>query len=201
MSQMMKTMQDPEYRTKVEAALKGMRDDPELKPMLDELETAGPMAMMKCVQACCVLGRGRWREAGARREGRGRSASALSGRAAVACAAHFPHRYWNDPEVLSKLGKAMGSALDMPAGLEDREVDEEGEEEAVEENLHAAASAGARTRTRCGSSGRVGKVVGARPRQHRGSCTAGGVGVVARQTRALACCWRSPQVTWSCSRS
>lgn len=98
MSEMMKTMQDPDYRTKVEAALKGMKDDPELKPMLDELETAGPVAMMK---------------------------------------------YWNDPDVLAKLGKAMGSSLDLPGG--DREAtgeEAEEEEEAVEENLHAAASAG-----------------------------------------------------------
>ncbi len=47
MSEMMKTLQDPDYRTKVESALKGMKEDPELKPMLDELESAGPMAMMK----------------------------------------------------------------------------------------------------------------------------------------------------------
>ncbi|GFH16431.1 ANK_REP_REGION domain-containing protein [Haematococcus lacustris] len=55
MAQMMKTMQDPEYRTKVESALKGMKDDPELKPMLEELETAGPMAMMKYWQDPEVL--------------------------------------------------------------------------------------------------------------------------------------------------
>lgn len=44
---MMKTMQDPAYRTKVEDAMKRMKEDPELKPMLDELESQGPMAMMK----------------------------------------------------------------------------------------------------------------------------------------------------------
>ncbi|KAJ9527442.1 hypothetical protein QJQ45_025723 [Haematococcus lacustris] len=55
MAQMMKTMQDPEYRTKVESALKGMKEDPELKPMLEELETAGPMAMMKYWQDPEVL--------------------------------------------------------------------------------------------------------------------------------------------------
>lgn len=96
MSEMMRTMQDPDYRTKVEAALKGMREDPELKPMLDELESNGPMAMMK---------------------------------------------YWNDPEVLAKLGKAMGGALEAPEGTREAGQEEE-EEEEVEENLHAAASAG-----------------------------------------------------------
>jgi hypothetical protein len=47
MGKMMKTMQDPDYRSKIEDALKGMKDDPELKPMLEELESAGPVAMMK----------------------------------------------------------------------------------------------------------------------------------------------------------
>ena len=31
----------------VESAMKGMKDDPELKPMMDQLEKDGPMAMMK----------------------------------------------------------------------------------------------------------------------------------------------------------
>jgi hypothetical protein len=43
MKQMMSTMQDPSYRAKVEDAMKGMKDDPELKPMLEELEKSGPM--------------------------------------------------------------------------------------------------------------------------------------------------------------
>jgi len=98
MSEMMRTMQDPNYRTKVEQALKGLKDDPELKPILEELESKGPMAMMK---------------------------------------------YWNDPNVLQKLGQAMGGAFDLPPGEEGAvpEGDEEGEEE-EEANLHAAASAG-----------------------------------------------------------
>lgn len=47
MSQMMRAMQDPDYKTKLEDTLKTMKDDPDLKPMLEELETAGPAAMMK----------------------------------------------------------------------------------------------------------------------------------------------------------
>lgn len=92
MAQMMQSMQDPSYKTKVEEALKSLKDDPQLKPMLEELETAGPMAMMK---------------------------------------------YWNDPEVLSKLGKAMGEVMELPEGAEG----EEGEEEA-DDTVHGAASAG-----------------------------------------------------------
>jgi hypothetical protein len=47
MASMMKTMQDPSYKEKMEEAMKSMKDDPELKPMLEELETKGPAAMMK----------------------------------------------------------------------------------------------------------------------------------------------------------
>ena len=32
---------------KVESAMKGLKEDPELKPMLEQLEKDGPMAMMK----------------------------------------------------------------------------------------------------------------------------------------------------------
>ena len=58
---------------------------------------------------------------------------------------HNSHRYWNDPEMLSKLGKAMGGTFDFPGliGGAGSEATEEGaEEEEEEETLHAAASAG-----------------------------------------------------------
>ena len=47
MAQMMQSMQDPAYKAKGEGAMKGLKDDPELKPMLEQLEKDGPMAMMK----------------------------------------------------------------------------------------------------------------------------------------------------------
>lgn len=94
MAQMMKSMQQPEYKSKVEDAMKGLKEDPELKPILEELESGGPMAMMK---------------------------------------------YWNDPEILAKLGKAMGGAFELPEGEAEEGEAEEAEEEAT---LHAAASAG-----------------------------------------------------------
>jgi len=108
MANMMKTMQDPSYKEKVEGAMKAMKDDPELKPMMEELEAQGPMAMMK---------------------------------------------YWNDPEMMQKLGKAMGGsgfdlgALGMPGmpgipGTVGEEGEEEEQEDEEEDNLHAAASAG-----------------------------------------------------------
>lgn len=99
MANMMQQMQNPSYKNKVEDALKSLKDDPELKPMLAELETAGPMAMMK---------------------------------------------YWNNPEVLSKLGKAMGDVMELPGveGGAEGEDGEEGEEEEVDDTVHGAASAG-----------------------------------------------------------
>lgn len=64
---------------------------------------------------------------------------------------------WNNPEVLSKLGKAMGGVFDfagaLEGGEEGAEEGEEGEGEG-EETVHGAASAGEfwqrfRTRRRC----------------------------------------------------
>ncbi len=47
MQQMMSSMQSPEYKTKVEDAMKSLKDDPELSKVFEELENAGPGAMMK----------------------------------------------------------------------------------------------------------------------------------------------------------
>lgn len=44
---MLELMRDPAYRQKVEDVLVGMQGDAELGPMLEELEKAGPMAMIK----------------------------------------------------------------------------------------------------------------------------------------------------------
>jgi len=49
MSKMMQAMQDPEYKNKVEAAMKGLKDDPDMGDIFEELEKSGPAAMMKCV--------------------------------------------------------------------------------------------------------------------------------------------------------
>jgi hypothetical protein len=47
MANMMKGMQDPAYKQEVESKMKGLKDDPELGPILAEMESAGPMGMMK----------------------------------------------------------------------------------------------------------------------------------------------------------
>jgi hypothetical protein len=106
MQKMMQTMQDPEYKVKVENAMKSLKDDPDMGEIFSELESGGPAAMMK---------------------------------------------YWNDPEVLKKLGGAMGGAFDFQAMLGEAGAGEEGaegeaageeEEEEEEVNLHTAASDG-----------------------------------------------------------
>eukprot|EP00192_Tetraselmis_astigmatica_P014099 CAMPEP_0117672698 /NCGR_PEP_ID=MMETSP0804-20121206/14055_1 /TAXON_ID=1074897 /ORGANISM="Tetraselmis astigmatica, Strain CCMP880" /LENGTH=317 /DNA_ID=CAMNT_0005481341 /DNA_START=82 /DNA_END=1032 /DNA_ORIENTATION=+ len=55
-------------------------------------------------------------------------------------------KYWNDPNVLSKLGKAMGTAFEtVPTGADAEAAGEEGEEEyeyEEEVTVHSAASSG-----------------------------------------------------------
>lgn len=46
---MMTGMQDPAYRETIESKLQGLKEDPELKAIMAEIETGGPAAMMKCV--------------------------------------------------------------------------------------------------------------------------------------------------------
>lgn len=69
-------MAAPNYREDLEKKMAGLKDDPELAPILEEIEKGGPATMMK---------------------------------------------YWNDPRVLGKLGKAfggMGGAFPgMPGGM------------------------------------------------------------------------------------
>ena len=48
MSQMMQTMHDPVYREKIEQKMAGLKSDPELSNIMQELEGGGPAAMMKC---------------------------------------------------------------------------------------------------------------------------------------------------------
>ena len=47
MASMMQTMHDPTYRSRLEAKMGTMKDDPELAEILKEMETTGPAAMMK----------------------------------------------------------------------------------------------------------------------------------------------------------
>jgi hypothetical protein len=47
MANMMKSMQDPSYKAEIETKMRGLKEDPELGPILAEMEGAGPMGMMK----------------------------------------------------------------------------------------------------------------------------------------------------------
>ncbi len=67
MSSMMQTMHDPVYREKIEQKMAGLKSDPELSNIMQELEGGGPAAMMKCtlstlseqalacISLCCAL--------------------------------------------------------------------------------------------------------------------------------------------------
>ncbi|KAF8101080.1 hypothetical protein N665_0210s0015 [Sinapis alba] len=98
MSPFLDAFSNPETAEHFTERMARLKEDPELKPILDEIDAGGPSAMMK---------------------------------------------YWNDKDVLKKLGEAMGMPV---AGLPDQttsaepEVAEEGEEE--ESIVHQTASLG-----------------------------------------------------------
>ncbi|KAL0726066.1 hypothetical protein Bca4012_022159 [Brassica carinata] len=100
MSPFLDAFSNPETAEHFTERMARMKEDPELKPILDEIDAGGPSAMMK---------------------------------------------YWNDKDVLKKLGEAMGMPV---AGLPDQtpsaepEVAEEGEEDEEESIVHQKASLG-----------------------------------------------------------
>lgn len=49
MASMMQTFQNPQYLEEMKAKVASVREDPELKPVLDEISAGGPSAMMKSV--------------------------------------------------------------------------------------------------------------------------------------------------------
>ncbi|KAL8152432.1 hypothetical protein V2J09_010192 [Rumex salicifolius] len=98
MSGMLENLVNPAQKEQLEERMSRIKEDPSLKPILDEIETGGPAAMM---------------------------------------------RYWNDKDVLQKLGEAMG----LPTGGEGSQepnVPDEAEEAANEEEsiVHHTASMG-----------------------------------------------------------
>ncbi|CAN6984668.1 hypothetical protein BRARA_A00289 [Brassica rapa] len=100
MSPFLDAFSNPETAEHFTERMARMKEDPELKPILDEIDAGGPSAMMK---------------------------------------------YWNDKDVLKKLGEAMGMPVgglpDQAASVEPEVAEEEGEEE-EESIVHQTASLG-----------------------------------------------------------
>eukprot|EP00250_Pteridium_aquilinum_P014637 c22109_g1_i1 orf=110-1084(+) len=96
-SNMMQGLSNPAQKEHLEARIAQVREDPELKGVLDEIQTGGPSAMMK---------------------------------------------YWNDPKVLSKLGKAMGSGIPGEVEAAAAQQDDQTAEEEQTDTIHHAASKG-----------------------------------------------------------
>ncbi|KAG9130620.1 hypothetical protein Leryth_011868 [Lithospermum erythrorhizon] len=99
MSSMLENLANPAHKDQLEERMARVKEDPSLKPILDEIESGGPAAMM---------------------------------------------RYWNDKDVLQKLGEAMGFAVAGEAGAssgnaEPEETEEAGEDESI---VHHTASVG-----------------------------------------------------------
>lgn len=57
LANMVKSMQDTDTRDRMQAKMEELKEDPELKSVIEELESGGPAAMMKCVP-CLVSWRG-----------------------------------------------------------------------------------------------------------------------------------------------
>uniref|UniRef100_A0A7C8Z9H5 STI1/HOP DP domain-containing protein n=1 Tax=Opuntia streptacantha TaxID=393608 RepID=A0A7C8Z9H5_OPUST len=99
MSSMLENLVNPVQRSQLEERMARIKEDPSLKPILEEIEKGGPAAMM---------------------------------------------RYWNDKEVLEKLGEAMG--LSVSAGATSSELSGADEAEAGNEEeesiIHHTASIG-----------------------------------------------------------
>ncbi|KAH7663945.1 Myotrophin and similar proteins protein [Dioscorea alata] len=100
MSNILENMTNPSNKEKLEDQMSRIKEDPTLKPILDEIETGGPSAMMK---------------------------------------------YWNDQDVLKKLGQAMGIGVSEQAATS-AEISgpEEAEEAGYEDEsiVHHTASTG-----------------------------------------------------------
>ena len=47
MSQMLETLGNPSQKDQLEAQMSRIKEDPSLKPILDEIESGGPAAMMR----------------------------------------------------------------------------------------------------------------------------------------------------------
>ncbi|KAL8553662.1 hypothetical protein ACS0TY_002097 [Phlomoides rotata] len=99
MSGMLESFTNPTNKSQLEDRMSRIKEDPSLKPILDEIESGGPAAMM---------------------------------------------RYWNDKEVLQKLGEAMGFAVgESGPSVSDAAVEDETEEVNDEESIvHHTASVG-----------------------------------------------------------
>lgn len=55
MSQMMETLGNPSQKDQIEAQMLRIKEDPSLKPILDEIESGGPAAMMRSYKLVLYL--------------------------------------------------------------------------------------------------------------------------------------------------
>jgi hypothetical protein len=98
MSQMLESLTNPAQKDQLEERMARIKKDPSLKPIMEDIETGGPAAMM---------------------------------------------RYWNDKDVLQKLGEAMGLPVAGATSTENSVPEEEDDAENEEESIvHNTASVG-----------------------------------------------------------
>ncbi len=163
MKSMMQTMHDPTYRSQLDAKMGALKDDPELAGIFEEMEKGGPAAMMKRVSSSSMLSELLLQSLGLIHIGfhvplsysfvsATRRLTAKGGQMATAIltGVGWRVRYWDNPDVLSKLSTVMGEAFNPQAdddaegaaaqGEEGEEEEEEGSEELA--TVATAASSG-----------------------------------------------------------
>ncbi|KAG8061811.1 hypothetical protein GUJ93_ZPchr0003g17753 [Zizania palustris] len=119
----------PSHKEQLEARIASMKEDPSLKPMLDEIETGGPAAHDEVSMQLH------------------HRYTPTSTRHGVHCYLVDCFRYWNDPEALQKFGRAMGvgPSGEAAGGGEHEDAEEDAGEEGEYEDesiIHHAASVG-----------------------------------------------------------
>ncbi|KAI8553849.1 hypothetical protein RHMOL_Rhmol05G0048000 [Rhododendron molle] len=118
MSSMLENLTNPSHKEQLEERMARVKEDPTLKPILEEIESGGPAAMMR---------------------------SQILSLYSIIYFALFVIMYWNDKDVLQKLGEAMGHAVGGEAATSTDmsgpdETDEPGNED--ESIVHQTASIG-----------------------------------------------------------
>ncbi|KAL0387200.1 UNVERIFIED_CONTAM: Ankyrin repeat domain-containing protein 2B [Sesamum radiatum] len=132
MSGMLENLTNPTNKEQLEERMSRIKEDPSLKPILEEIENGGPAAMMRI----CTLDISNPRPKSA--IGNSLSIGIVDLMLSVVI------RYWNDKEVLQKLGEAMGFAVGDSAASAGDVAGEDGTEEVNDEEsiVHHTASIG-----------------------------------------------------------
>jgi hypothetical protein len=136
MSHVLESFTNPSNKDQLEERMARIKEDPSLKPILEEIENGGPAAMMRLEVLRCLFCLTVWCS----------SYNQLTLNFHSLKRFKFWYcRYWNDKEVLQKLGEAMGVAVSGDATTSaENSVPDEAEDLGNEDEsiVHQTASVG-----------------------------------------------------------